>query len=70
MEDYQIIHQQLKNSTTEQRMKMKGLIKMRVDMIVLASLLLTFVLHNTRIKQMTLSAYALKEGILFSEINN
>ena len=70
LEDYINIHQQLIKSTTEQRMKMNGLIKMRVDMIVLASLLLTFVLDKTKIKQMTLSAYALKEGILAEIMNN
>lgn len=70
MEDYYSVHQQLIHSTTEERMQMKGLIKMRVDMIVLASLLLTFVLGQTGISQMTLSAYALKEGILADIINN
>ena len=70
LKDYRAIHEQLKNSTTEQRMSMKGLIKMRVDMIVLATLLLTFVLNKTRIKQMTLSSYALKEGILAEIMNN
>ena len=70
LEDYYNVHQQLINSTTQQRMQMKGLVKMRVDMIVLASLLLTFVLDKTKIKQMTLSAYALKEGILSEIMNN
>ena len=70
MDDYLIVHQQLKFSTTKQRMQMNGLIKMRVDMIVLASLLLTFVLDKTKIKQMQLSAFALKEGILAEIINN
>ncbi len=70
MEDYAMVHHQLINSTTQQRMQMKGLVKMRVDMIVLASLLLTFVIGKTGIRQMTLSAYALKEGILADLINN
>lgn len=70
MEDYFSIHQQLIHSTTQQRTQMKGLIKMRVDMIVLASGLLTFVLEKTGIRRMTLSAYALKEGMLFEIMNN
>ena len=64
MFDYGKIHRKLLLSTTAERMKMKGLVKMRVDMIVLASLLLTFVLSKTGIKKMKLSTYALKEGIL------
>ncbi len=70
MEDYFNVHQRLIKSTTQQRMQMKGLIKMRVDMIVLASSLLTFVLKKTDIKKMTLSAYALKEGMLFDILQN
>lgn len=68
IEKYRIIHQLLVKSTIEQRIKMKGLVSMRVDMIVLASLLLTFVLNKTAINKMTLSTYALKEGILFDII--
>lgn len=64
MKDYRNIHQQLIQSTSKERMQMKGLVKMRVDMIVLASLLLTFVLEKTQIRKMTLSTFALKEGIL------
>lgn len=69
MRDYRGIHRLLIKSTIAERKKMKGLIKMRVDMIVLASLLLTFVLSLTGIRKMKLSTYALKEGML-SELSN
>lgn len=67
LEHYRQIHQQLIQSTADERIKMKGMIQMRVDMIVVASLLLTFVIEKLKIKTITLSSYALKEGILFSE---
>lgn len=64
LEEYHDIHTMLVKSTREEREKMKGLLKMRVDMIVLSSLLLTFVLSKTNIGKMKLSTYALKEGIM------
>lgn len=51
-------------STHEQRTHMAGLIPLRVDMIVIASLLVNFVLENTRIKQLSLSTSDLKMGVL------
>lgn len=64
MSDYRSVHKQLLFSTTAERMKMKGLIKMRVDMIVMSSLQLNFILRKLKIKHMILSRYALKEGVL------
>ena len=64
MSEYHEMHNELLCSTRDQREKMKGLVKMRVDMIVLSSLLLTFVLDRTGISKMKLSTFALKEGIL------
>jgi exopolyphosphatase / guanosine-5'-triphosphate,3'-diphosphate pyrophosphatase len=51
-----------------QRNNMKGLIKMRVDMIVMAALLLKFVLDQSGIPSMKMSAYSLKEGALIKVI--
>jgi exopolyphosphatase / guanosine-5'-triphosphate,3'-diphosphate pyrophosphatase len=62
------LHSELIISDTATRNTMRGLIKMRVDMIVMASLLLKFVLDKTKIKEMRLSAYSLKEGALWKEI--
>ncbi|MCI0618402.1 hypothetical protein L0244_35945, partial [bacterium] len=55
------------SSTKKQRLKMKGLHRMRVDMIVLASMCIYFILKNSGIKNLFRSAYSLKEGIVFSE---
>ena len=54
------------DSTHEQRLHMGGLIPLRVDMIVIAALLVNFVLENTRIRQLSLSTYDLKMGVLAS----
>jgi exopolyphosphatase/guanosine-5'-triphosphate,3'-diphosphate pyrophosphatase len=64
MDDYARIHRQLLFSTAARRKKMKGLIPMRVDMIVIASILLSFVIEKLEIKKMYLSTFALKEGLL------
>ena len=63
------LHKKLIVSGREERNKMRGLIKMRIDMIVMASLLLNFVLDHARVQQMKLSSYALKEGALWKEIH-
>jgi exopolyphosphatase/guanosine-5'-triphosphate,3'-diphosphate pyrophosphatase len=47
---------------------MPGMLKMRADMIVTASLLLTFVLRSCKINQLELSTYALKEGLLVRQL--
>ena len=62
------IHRVLLNSTTAQRMKMKGLIKMRVDMIVLSSICTNFLLKKFKLTEMLLSKYALKEGVLWEAV--
>ena len=64
LQQYHQIHKQLLASNAEQRKQMKGLIEMRVDMIVIASLLFMFVVRKLNINKVTLSAYALKEGML------
>jgi exopolyphosphatase/guanosine-5'-triphosphate,3'-diphosphate pyrophosphatase len=57
-------------STHEQRLHMEGLIPLRVDMIVIASLLVNFVLENTGIRQLSLSTNDLKMGVLASLRDN
>ena len=68
--DYINLHQELVRSTLAERRAMKGLVHMRIEMIVIASLLLTFVLEKTGIMEMKLSTYALKEGILEEWLEN
>ncbi len=51
-------------STHEQRLHMEGLIPLRVDMIVIAAMLVNFVLENTGIKALSVSTNDLKMGVL------
>lgn len=65
LDHYKTIHNQLLKSTIDDRRQMKGLIEMRVDMIVIASILFMFVVEKLGIKKVTLSTYALKEGMIY-----
>ncbi|MCG3168109.1 MAG: Exopolyphosphatase 2 [Bacteroidia bacterium] len=64
LEDFYKIHQLIVNAAIDERYKMEGLIEMRVDMIVLASLFTNFILRELKLNKMRLSTYALKEGVL------
>ncbi|CAN5494391.1 hypothetical protein BH11BAC2_BH11BAC2_16920 [soil metagenome] len=66
LSEYKLLHKELVQSTYKERLKMPGMLRMRADMIMTASLLLTFVLHETGIKKLSLSTYALKEGLMKS----
>lgn len=54
--------------TKEQRLQVPGMIPLRVDMIVVALLLLGVVLDGLNLKEIGISAYALKEGVMAQEL--
>lgn len=56
-------------SSHEERKKMPGLIPLRVDMIVMASILTDYVLSAGNMEQLSLSTYDLKMGVL-SDLQN
>ena len=58
----------LVNSTHQQRVEMPGIIPLRVDLIVVATLITNFVLGRLKINQLRLSTYDLKMGILADQI--
>jgi exopolyphosphatase / guanosine-5'-triphosphate,3'-diphosphate pyrophosphatase len=62
--EFEKIHRKLLHSTVEERYLMKGLVAMRVDMIVIASILVNFLIHRLEINSMKVSAYSLKEGVM------
>ncbi len=51
-------------SNKEERLKIKGLVEMRVDMIVISCIIVYFILETFNIQKMRLSTYSLKEGVL------
>ena len=69
LQEYVKVHNMLLKCDKKQRMKIKGLVAMRVDMIVVASICIHFVIHKLNITQMRLSTYSLKEGAVLDYIN-
>lgn len=63
---YQQLSQKLIAASHQERAQMENLIPLRVDMIVMASMLTNYVLAELNIKQIKLSTYDLKMGVLHS----
>lgn len=63
-EEFHRIHQMLVTMDREERLKIPGMIPMRVDMIVVASTLIDFILRYIPVQSITCSHYALKEGAI------
>lgn len=70
LKDYAILHQELLKSTLEDRQKMKGLEPVRIEMIVLASIFVNFIITKFNIKSFTQSSFAIKEGMVDKIINS
>lgn len=62
---YEIYHELILKNRVE-RMLIPGMIELRVDMIVVAVCLIRFILENHSFKNLRVSSYALKEGVLAS----
>ncbi len=69
LDDFSTIYEMIIKSTKEERLQMKGLVAMRVDMIVISSILVNFILISFQIKKMRLSTFSLKEGVLHELLN-
>jgi exopolyphosphatase/guanosine-5'-triphosphate,3'-diphosphate pyrophosphatase len=65
LDHFEAIYKLLINSTIEKRFKMKGLAAMRVELIVVAVVMIRYVIKKLKLKEMRLSTYSLKEGILY-----
>ena len=61
------LHQTVIHSTMEERLAFPGLPPERADMIVVAMVLIDFVLQLAGIEKITVSDYAMKEGILLEQ---
>jgi exopolyphosphatase/guanosine-5'-triphosphate,3'-diphosphate pyrophosphatase len=60
------IHKELITKTRDERLAIPGMIEMRVDMIVVASVLITYIMRRYDLEELRGSAYALKEGVMMS----
>ena len=61
---FEKIHQLIIHLNREERLKIPGMIEMRVDMIVVASCLVKYVIDHFNIEQIRVSSHALKEGMI------
>ncbi len=65
LEDCETIYSDILKSTNAARLQIKGLVAMRVDMIVVSSIIVHFVIRSLAIQKMRLSTYSLKEGVIY-----
>lgn len=70
MQNYQTIANLVIASNLEQRKKIKGLVPMRVDMMVISCLMINHILTSLQLKKLKVSTYSLKEGALYQYIQS
>jgi len=61
---YYEMHEDILRKNREERLAIPGMLAMRVDMIVVAMVLIDFILENYAFNKIRVSAHALKEGML------
>lgn len=69
IDNFDKIYQELISNNREARLRIPGMVEMRVDMIVVAVGLIKFLLNNHNFINIRVSTYALKEGLLFNLIH-
>ncbi|AKD03184.1 phosphatase [Pontibacter korlensis] len=70
VEDFYTVHQDLLRKNHDERLAVPGMLEMRVDMIVLASIAVDFVLEKYKLQEVRVSSYALKEGVLYEMLQS
>ena len=68
LQSYFPLAKKIINSSYAQRLKTKGLIAMRVDMIVISCLFVDYILTRLKLNQLRVSTYSLKEGVIYNII--
>ena len=68
--EFEGVHHQLLKSGRSDRLKMKGMDPLRVDMIVMGSIIVEMLLRELGIKKVLVSLFALKEGIFYRYIED
>ncbi len=66
-DDFDSLLKEIIGSTHQQRVEIEGLIPLRTDMILMASILTHFILKQSGIKDVITCTYSLKEGLILSE---
>ncbi len=63
MKEYGAMSEAMRYSTVEERLDTPGMLPMRADLMPMATLLIDFLLNQTKITNLKGSVYALKEGV-------
>ncbi len=69
VEAFREIHAELISKDRSDRMKIPGMIEMRVDMIVVASCLIQYLIDHYDFQKIRVSSFSLKEGVLAKIMN-
>ncbi len=69
LEDFNKVYRKLLRSTREDRLKMKGMDYVRVDLIVPAVILINVLIREIGLQQIVQTDFALREGVLFELMN-
>jgi len=65
VQDFYPLHQQFLNTTLPERLQMEKLPESRAEMIIVALILINFILKKADTQRISVSSYAMKEGILY-----
>lgn len=68
--DFHTIYEKLISSTTAERIKMKGMESIRVEMIVPSVIFIKLVIERLKIQKIYQTDFALREGVLYERIFN
>ncbi|BDD08132.1 hypothetical protein FUAX_05640 [Fulvitalea axinellae] len=63
--EFELCYQTLVNKNRGERLRVPGMIPLRVDLIVVASCLIRFLLREIPVNNIRVSTYALKEGLMY-----
>ncbi|MFA9213772.1 MAG: exopolyphosphatase [Candidatus Methylacidiphilales bacterium] len=66
LHEFEVFKEMMITTTTEQRLKLNGMLDFRAEYIPIASLLIETVIEMAGIKKLVCSNYAMKEGALYS----
>jgi exopolyphosphatase/guanosine-5'-triphosphate,3'-diphosphate pyrophosphatase len=69
VDEFEKIFFDIVSKNKEDRLRIPGMIEMRVDMIVVACSLIYFIISRFNIQKIRVSSYALKEGVLHKVLN-
>ncbi|MDQ3291548.1 MAG: phosphatase [Bacteroidota bacterium] len=68
LSDFYEIYDDILRKKRSERLAIPGMIEMRVDMIVVACILIDHILENYELNKIRVSSYALKEGLLSEQL--